>query len=246
MNSETKVMENNPIDSIKNPVPKWIKFGLPSFFIVLAVTAMFVVSSFSDDTDVVFSESELAELTGASEEQSQDNTASPVVSAIDSPVMSNSITQNITDSVDYSELEANFESLKNELGAANDLLNKYKNKFGDIGNSIYDITTKSIPSLVNSDAAIQRKISDLYSKVGNHDSRLKEKERVLADKPPFYLLSIDRWDVITSAVLGFDGQTAIATVCDVRAGWKIDSIILPNCIKTLRVSDNKSFKLCAS
>lgn len=242
---------NITVDSISKPVPKWIKFGLPIFFVCLLGVGLTLAISFLNDSDVVASAGDSLEISDdlidgdGFSVLDEDGRMSP---GIDPDITKNTLSKSVNhvSIEEFDKLKGDYEALNNMFSDSNALLNAYKSKFGDINSHLFNIKDKTIPKLRRSDEVLKKKISELSSKLNEHDKKLLEKEKAKRRKPPFSLLSIDRWDVVTSAVIGFDGKIAIASVGDVRAGWKIDSFVLPDCIYTIQLEDESKVKLCAN
>jgi len=243
--------KNITVDSISKPVPNWIKYGLPIFFVCLLGVGLTLATSFLNDSDVVASVDDSYEI----DADLIGDSGLPVLG--DGGQLSPGVDQvNVRNAVkmsgkqvsidEFDKLKNEYETLKGMFTDSNSKLDAYKNKFGDIDSSLSNIKADALPKLRRSDEVLKKKLSDLNSKLSVYDKKLLEKEKAKKRKPPFSLLSIDRWDVETSAVIGFDGKIAIASLGDVRAGWKIDSFVLPNCIYTVQLEDESKVKLCVN
>jgi len=107
------------------------------------------------------------------------------------------------------------------------------------------IEKESINPLVQKIDVISEDISKLNALTNDNKRKIYKFSKKGPGRPPFNLLSIDLWGSKASAVLELNGKESIASIGDVRAGWKISQIIKSqSCIKAVRMKDRKVAKLC--
>ncbi len=242
INDDDVVFEEGVEKSKPSPMPASIKYGLSGlgvfiFVVILSVTFM----TGSEDSDDI-NEDEFAELVDS-------NSVVTHVASIKPP----NATKHI-DNVDgrvISDLKETVNKLQSNVDSYQTALNGYKRivdeqsiKLNQFDEMFTGIRQQSITPLSNQVAALKKKLSDLNNIVGKNKSHINRFTKKGPSRPPFLLLSVDEWGNQLSAVLELNGRQSIASEGDIRAGWKINQILKPNCIRAVRLSDRKKAKVC--
>lgn len=85
-------------------------------------------------------------------------------------------------------------------------------------------------------------LEQLKSTLDKQDTILGQLQRERASVPPFVLLSVDDWGKQRHAVIEMDGMTSLARPGEVRAGWRVVSV-LPDRIHLVRLSDDLEYEM---
>ncbi|MCF6256144.1 MAG: hypothetical protein L3K25_07560 [Gammaproteobacteria bacterium] len=230
------------------PVPAFIKFGLPALivgiFIVAGIGINFFMSNNKDvDPTPSFDGGDFqiggapiqpgahAPAMGAPAILSRDEQLSSIESDVDNLRLL------------ISSLQKNNAELQNQIDATSMERNE---QIADLRSRLMDATVNTIPSLASIDKEHASTLNTLQTQIKTNKRRIDQATKRKAESPPFTLISIDEWGSTTSAVLEMDGKSTVASVGDVRAGWKITKIKRPDCIYATRVADNKSVTICGA
>ncbi len=231
---------------VKHDIPLAIKLGLPAFLIAIVIGGYFgfgMYQSAKPSNDSMINDESFPEINILADDYIIES-AEPLIVDMDAlPV-------EVIDDEAIVKLGESFDDLARNVGAVNLDINKAKDARLSLSEQINNnhILTASLKNDLND---IKEEMSVLTNLVASQSKKLsvlslKANKKVAKRRiqPPFTLLSIDQWGSENSAVLEISGATSIASIGDVRAGWRIASINLPACIKAMRLSDGIVADLC--
>jgi len=229
----------------KMPVPAMIKFGLPALIALVLVTAGLGASYFistDKEPDAEIAAESMFEIGGASIE-SNTHTPNTNASANDERLSYIEADINSIESLlpslqqDYSNLQADFEKAIASLSSRDKDLNELRI-------SLSEITDTLIPGLSVTDKRQAVMLADLRAESIKNKQLINQSKNQKIETPPFTVVSIDEWGGVASAVIIMDGRSTVASIGDVRSGWRIINIVQPDCIHVMRVNGTKTMNIC--
>jgi len=230
------------------PVPALIKWGLPALILgilVAGIAISFYLSKNNVDPASSFNGGDF-EIGGAPIESGvhAPATGTPAVFSRDEQL--SSIESNI-DSLRLliAPLQKNNTELQNRIDTMADAITDSEQQMVELRSMLMDVSN-TIPALISTDKQHVATLNELHIQTKNNKQRIDHATKRNAESPPFALLSIDEWGSTISAVLEMGGKSTMASVGDIRAGWKITKIIRPDCIYAVRLTDTKPIKVCGA
>lgn len=242
-------MPVEPVDAdtrktTKTPLPPLIKFGLPALIVIIFITVGLAANNIISDDGVDLATPHSFEIGGA---PIQPGSHAPVIGE---PGLFSSDEQlsGIESDIDALRLKiTSFQKTTGELHIQLETLRKSVTKRIDVLHTLFiTVTDDTVPSLLLANQQHTTAINELRGSISKNKQRINQATKRKAETPPFALLSIDEWGTTTSAVLEMAGKTSVASVGDVRAGWRITKIVRPDCIYAVRVTGGKAIKICGT
>jgi len=243
--ADTEKSETN-----KPPVPPLIKFGLPALVIIVLVITGVVTNYIISDDDagpVQAVSPNSFKIGGAPIEPGAHApaTGAPVPFPVDEQL------SGIESDIDtlrliIAPLQKSNAELQTQVTTLYETVTERDRQLDELRSMLISLTDNTIPSLVIADKQHTKTLNALQGSIDKNKRRIDQATQRKAETPPFTLLSIDEWGAMTSAVLEMNGKTTVASVGDVRAGWRITKIVRPDCVHAVRVTGRKTVKICGT
>jgi len=242
-------VSNGDSESLPSPskAPKALIALASVVGLIVSIAYITMSSDTSGTVDPVFSEEELSELVGSDQVAHAE-----IVNTTDISLDANTLDGKAISDSDVNEFKTKLSDLEKIVADQATIIDNYKStidgvnvRLDQFNETIGSIEIGAINPIEKKISVISKDISKLNALAGDNKRKINKITKKGPGKPPFSLLSIDLWGSKASAVLEFNGKESIASIGDVRAGWKISHIIKSqSCIKAIRVKDSKVAKLC--